>query len=240
MKKDNTVKFVLHAPREALWQFRASYNDEEGNLQELIIADNPQTGEKKYATIKFHAGKRIISFPANKRDIKGKSFAEFLRNSPYCRGSKTCEGEGVFFEYNPLRDAKVANDERKERLRAELAASELSGEKLREFAAFYGEFSQNEELQRAVVADNARLKFREFNEKLDTPEVSNTAIFNTARHYNVVIKKGFLFEAVLGGKRESIGNTDDAAIATIASNSELREAIIAHIDEAKVKDKIDG
>ena len=76
MKKDNTVKFVLHSPREALWQFRASYNDEEGNLQELVIAENPQTGERKYATIKFHAGKRIISFPANKRDIKGKSFAD--------------------------------------------------------------------------------------------------------------------------------------------------------------------
>lgn len=234
MKEDNKVKFVLHAPREALWQFRAVYNDEQGELQELVISENPSTGEKKHATFKFHAGSRMITIPKFKKDIRGNSFVEFLRNSPYCRGSKTCEGEGVFFEYNPLRDAEIANEERRLRLKAELAASELSGEELRAFAAYYGEFSDNVELQKAVVAERARVRYREFNEKLGTDEVSNTAIFNLAKKNGVIVQKGFRYETAFG-KRETIGNSEEATIANIASNRELREVLETHIEEAKVK-----
>ena len=230
---NNLVKFVLHTPKPALWQFSASYNDENGDQQKLVTGTNNSTGEEYLAKIKFHPGKRMITMPANKKDIHGKSFVDFLENSPYCRGSKTCEGEGSFYLYDPIRDAKVSNDEAKLRLRAEFAAMELTGDKLQQMAAYFGVFNADVEVQRSTVMENARLRFREFNEKLGTPEVSNTAIFNSARNAGIIVQRGFLFVATLAGKQTTLGKSEESAIASITTDSELRGSIETHIKEAK-------
>ena len=229
--KKKFAKFVLHTPRTALWQFRARYNDANGDEQKLIV--DRRDGKEIQATIKFPAGKRIITIPENKKDIEGRSFVDFIRNSPYCKDSAICEGNGMFYEYNPKRDAKVAIEETKERNKAETYALELygTGDKLKQMALYVGCFDEDPEVQHASVLEYARLQYRDFNEKADTPEVANTAIFKEALNKNVILKKGFLFEANLNDTKVSLGNSEPKSIAKIASDDTLREAILSRIEE---------
>lgn len=233
MKDRKFVKFVIHYPRTALWQFRAKYHDENGDLQKLVVGEH--NGKEKLALINFPAGKRIITIPANKKDINGRSFAEFLRNSPYCKGSSICEGEGIFYEYDPIRDAKVANEEARERLKAELFAMELEGDELKSMAAYCGCFDEDEDVQRSVVMEYAKLQFRKFNDKAGTPEVTNTAIFKTAENAGYIKKRGFMYEADINGERIQLGNNEQKAIAMIASEKELRNALLSLVEDKKLE-----
>lgn len=227
------VKFVLHEPRTALWQFRASYHDDKGEQKTLVIKTDPNTGREIHAVIRFPAGRRMISIPENKKDMNGNSFAEFIENSPYCKGSPTCEGSGIFFKYDPQRDAKIANEEKKERLKAELYAAELQKEELKAIAGFLGCFDPDVDVQESIVGEYARLQYRDFNEKVGTPEVTNTAIFKSALNKDVIRKRGFMYEADLNGKRIQLGNSDEKAISTIASDENLRTAIVEIVESKK-------
>ena len=229
--KKRFAKFVLHEPRTALWQFSAKYNDENGDERKLVV-DN-RNGREIKANIKFPAGKRMITIPLNKKDIEGRSFVDFLKNSPYCKGSPVCEGEGMFYEYDLKRDAKVAIEETRERNKAESYALELygTGEKLKQMALYVGCFDEDPEVQHAQVLEYARLQYRDFNDKADTPEIANTAIFKEALNKGVILKKGFLFEANLNKTKVSLGNSEPKSIAKIASDDTLREAILSRIEE---------
>jgi hypothetical protein len=234
-KKKSTkkfAKFVLHNPRTALWQFRAKYHNGDGDVQELVV--DVRDGKNINATIKFPAGKRIITIPENKKDLNGSNFADFIRNSPYCRGSEICDGEGIFYEYNPQRDAKVAIEETKERNKAESYALELygTGEKLKNLAIYCGCFDDDADVQHAAVLEFARLQYRKFNEIADTPEVTLTAVLKEGMNKGVVIKKGFMFTAMVNGNAITLGPSEPKAIQKIASDDDLREAIVSRIAES--------
>lgn len=226
------ARFVLHEPRTALWQFRAKYYDANGDEQKLVV-DKREDGREIQATIKFPAGKRIITIPENKKDMLGNSFVEFLKNSPYCRDSSICDGMGMFYEYNPKKDAKVAIEETKERNKAESYALELfgTGEKLKNMALYVGCFDEDSEVQHAAVLEYARLQYRDFNDKADTPEVANTAIFKEAQNKGIILKKGFMYEANVNDTKISLGNSEPKSIAKIASDDSLRKAITSRLKE---------
>lgn len=227
------VKFVLHEPRTALWQFRARYNDQEGDEKTLVVKRDVNTGVDVHAVIKFPAGRRMISIPANKKDMNGNSFVDFIENSPYCKGSPTCEGDGIFFKYDPQRDARIANEEKKERLKAELYAAELQDDELKAIAGFLGCFDPDKDVQESIVGEYARLQYRDFNAKVGTPEITNTAIFKSAMNKDVIRKRGFMYEADLNGQRIQLGNSDEKAIAMIASDKDLRKAIMDTVESKK-------
>jgi hypothetical protein len=217
LKKE--AKFVLHAPRDAMFQFRAVYNDQHGDVKKLLVS---KQGDKEvYVTFKWPAGKRTISFPANKKDILGNSYVDFLREHPMCTGSTTCDGQGAFFEFDPKRDAGIALTEKKERLKAENMAMELKGEALKNMAAYIGCFDEDAEVQSNAVSDYARTAPGDFLRAAESPDMSYVGLFNIAFNEGVILKKGFLYTF----ENETIGNSEAKAIESLGKKDGLAAAV---------------
>lgn len=213
------VRFVIHVPRESQWQFRAQYNDENGDLKKLVVSK--QNNKELLAMIKWPAGKRIISIPENKKDINGVSYAEFIKNSPYCKGSPICDGDGVFFEYNPKKDAEIALAETEIRLDAEVAAFKLKGQELKYMAAFCGCFDTDAPIQKEVVCNFAKISPRAFLDMVKSKGLLHVGVFKIALSEGVIVKKGFSYEAEIHGSRVHLGNSEDAAISKLANEQDL-------------------
>jgi hypothetical protein len=218
LKKE--AKFVLHAPRDAMFQFRAIYNDAKGEVRKLLVS---KQGDKEiYVTFKWPAGKRTISFPANKKDILGTSYVDFLINHPMCTGSPACDADqGAFFEFDPKRDAGIALDEKKERLKAENMAMDLKGEALKNMAAYIGCFDEDSEVQMNAVSDYARTAPKDFLKAAESPDMSYVGLFNIAFNEGVILKKGFLYTF----ENETIGNTEAKAIESLGRKEGLAAAV---------------
>ena len=226
------IYFALHTPREGEWSF-TNYSDDSGMIVSLNIGMG-RNGKTIPYTVRFAAGIRMITIPANKRDNDGNSIAEYIRNSPFCKDSELCEGKGMFFEIDPRRDAGVLIEEAVERNRAESYALDITGDKLSDLAAYVGEFANEEKIQTAAVYQWARRAPREFNNLAESPEVTQTAFFRKLFNKGIIEKSGFNHFAILDGTKVSIGPSEVKCIEKIVNDKQLRKALEARLDE-KIK-----
>lgn len=207
-KKPQFVEFVLNEPRPAQWSFRNYFNSD---YEDCHLVQSKQGDREKQALIKWHAHSRIIKIPVNKQDIYGKKYADFIRNSPWCKGSPLCaEGAHLFYELNPIKDAKVKLEEEKLRVRATSYALELEGDKLSQIASLKGCFHEDEDVQRAAVMDFAKVNPREFNDIAQSPTIAFFALYEKALNVGIIQSKGFLKEAVIDGTVIPLGNKNSA------------------------------
>lgn len=237
MSKKKQPKFVEFAlcnePRPAQWSFR-NYFDEDYNDKHLVVSK--QNGVEKQAVIKFPPNTRIIRIPSGKKDVNGNSYAEYIRNSPFCKGSALCsdDNRAVFYEINPVKDAKVKLEEDKIRVQATAYALEVKGEKLEQLANYVGCFHEDEDVQRSFVMEYAKLKPREFNEISDSPSMPVLALYGIAESVGVIQKKGFLCEAVLEDNTIPLGNKN-SAIEKLSTDKGLYSAVERAVALKKAK-----
>jgi len=203
----------------------SSYSDEFGNavfLQESISKD----GVVKKALINFPKGQRIIRIPEGRKDANGQSYVEFIRNSPYCKGSPLCNGEGLFFEINLERDAKIKIDEVNLKRKALNLAADLEDDKALDVAALYGVFNKGIEICRATVLDKASFNPREFIEIVESKELGVKAVFKKAFYSGLIVKEGKIYVAVINGERtELTGPTEEKVIEFLKKNNDITSVI---------------
>ena len=233
------AKFVMHKVPNA--QFFFNSYAVEGNQVYLKTGTN-RNGEDIKAFIKWPKGKRIITLPIGKTDNNKKSFVEFIEESPYCRGSKLCgvdkdgnpTSEGLFYRFNPARDAKVELAEEKIKLQATSHAMEVRGEKLIALAAYCGVYNENDEdIMRNAVYNFARMKPREYNEVADTKSLSTFALLRTCIDMKLIKKRGYAYDIEIDGNTEYLGKNEEDSVAKIELNKGLRESLIDRVEKAR-------
>ena len=221
------IEFALHAVRDANYSF-SSYSDENGNPIYLVESMDKDGRERK-AFINFPAGVRIIRIPAGRKDRNGKSFADFIRESPYCRGSVLAgDSAGMFYEVDMERDAKVKVEEGKLLASALGKAATLTGIELTNMAALFGCFEDNDDVKIAFVMEIARMKPREFLKNIESGDVIIRATFERCKAKGIIMKDGFDYVINLEGSKRSLNATkDETAITKIAQDEKLLNALKA-------------
>jgi len=225
MKQRQDVKFVLNEVSGAQFFF-TSYADREGNNTFLKIGTNQKTGAPIKAKIFWPPNKRIISFPAKKTDIDGTLFADYVRNSPYCKGSPNCVGEGMFYEFNPEKDAKVLIEETSQRLKAENHALTVGGRSLSALANISGCHVEDEDMQRASIIEFARRDPVKYMTHADNDELLIVALIESARRFGIIRRKGIVQELHIEGAPSTfLGKKDKDVVKSLIDNEELFDAI---------------
>lgn len=209
----------------------SSYMDEDGNKVELV-AGKDKNGDVIRGFVKFPAGKRIISIPRNKRDHAGQLWVDFIKNSPYCRGSVLCgtdehgnENKGMFFVVDPIRDAKVGLSEAKLLNNATSFALDCELSMAQELGFYYGLYSDDEDILRNSLYEYARLNFRAFNALVESNTLSTDIIVKVASNLGVIANKGlnvvFTNEA---GVTQDLGHRSSVT-EVLDANVDLKKAV---------------
>lgn len=233
-KEKQFAKFIMHNVPNAPFYF-TSYSVD-GNVVYLKNGENDK-GKDVKASIMFPKGKRVITIPMGKKDVNGKLFVDFIRESPYCKGSDLCEGEGMFFEYNPERDAKIVMDEEKITLQATYHAMNLEGERLVALAAFCGVVNEeNEDIMRNAVFQFAKMKPREYNEIADTNDIEYLGLIRSCVSLKIIKKRGYAYDLITeSGNTEYLTDSEDKLASRIRAEKPLYEALKSRVEQAKAK-----
>lgn len=233
-KEKQFAKFIMHNVPNAPFFFTGYSVD--GNLVYLKNGVNAKTGEDEKAKIMFPKGKRIITIPMGKKDVNGQSFVEFIRNSPYCKGSETCDGDGLFYEFNPARDSKVAVDEERIMLKAASHAMTVEGDELIALAAMVGVVNEeNEDIMRNAVLQYAKMKPREFNEISNAPDLSIQALAESCISLGIIKKRGYAFDLDVNGNTSYLAKNKTELVAKIRSDEKLLAPLKENVQLAKDK-----
>ncbi len=231
-KEKQFAKFIMHNVPNAPFYFTSYSRD--GNVVYLKNGEN-DNGKDVKASIMFPKGKRVITIPMGKKDQNGKLFVDFIRNSPYCKGSDLCEGEGLFFEFNPERDAKIVMDEEKITLQATYHAMNLAGEDLVNLAAYCGITNEdNEDIMRSAVFNFAKMKPREYNEIAETSDIEYVGLIRSCVALKIIKKRGYAYDLITeSGSTEYLTDSEDKLASRLRAEKPLYEALKNRIKQAK-------
>ena len=234
-KEPNFVKFIMHKTQNAEFYFNA-YRDEEENVVYLKVGVN-DNGKDLRGKIRFPKNKRIIQFPHNKKDVNGKYFAEFVENSPYCKGSALCgDGEGMFFKFDPQRDAKIELEEARIRRRAENHALEVTGGDLMALGAYCGLHNEDDEdVIRNAVFSFAKMKPVEYIEIANAPELSILALVKSCEQFGIIKRRGFAYETETKTGTLYLGKNVEEIVLKLRDDEKMTEVFIAQVEQSKKK-----
>lgn len=233
IKKDNNVRFFMHKVPHSMFHFN-SYVDENGN-EKFLNVGRDNNGNIIKPSIKFHGGKRVLSIPRKKTDNEGNSFYEFIKNSPFCKGSSLCEGEGMFYEFDPQKDAKASLEEAKVSRKAENHALEVQGEKLVNLAIMVNCLSPDEDIMRDAVFQYARKNPRKFIEMSDSPDLSYYSLLTGCMQHGIIKKRGMFYEMPIEGQRpEPLGSSEEAALKKIQNDEILYGVLKNKLEESLI------
>ena len=224
-KFKNNVYFVLEQEflRRPTTGFRG-YNDENGNPVYIYDGKRDRNGFEIPRKFNFSRRDRTIRIPKNQKDSKGQSVVEFLRNAPFCKGSKLQIETGttpLYKELNEEKDAAVAMDSKFSRIEAENKAIALEGEELRAVAIMVGEFSDKETLQRHRVLDYAGSAPADFLEIINSPDFKMKALIRKGINVGTLKITGELIswgDAVIGANEAE-------AVSRLVADEEIKDAI---------------
>lgn len=231
-KEKQFAKFIMHNVPNAPFFFTGYSID--GNHVYLKNGVNAKTGEDEKAKIMFPKGKRIITIPMGKKDVNGDSFVEFIRNSPYCRDSENCDGDGLFYEFNPARDSAVALEEERITLKATSHAMTVEGDELIALAAMCGVVNEeNEDIMRNAVLQYAKMKPREFSETSNAPNLETQALAESAISLGIIKKRGYAFDLDINGNTSYLAKNKTELVAKIKADETLAASLKENINLAK-------
>lgn len=204
---------------------------EQGRFVQYVLSKDDK-GRDVPKRFKFTESLRRFMTRPSDVDIYGKSQYEFLKNHPSCEGSPNGHYEeddkgnrvqvGIQFrELNTAKDAEVALQADKLRVKAETSVLNLDEQTLTEVANILGIYGEPDSLMRLRVAEWSRKQPAEYMELLESGDRALRAIVRRALNEGIFTKQGTLikWETVL------LGSDENHAIATINSNPEMLQAL---------------
>jgi hypothetical protein len=230
MQVDQYVTFVSLLPTNAAVTI-GPYTDSIGNYFFLHGSTNDR-GEDVPYKVKFKRSKRHVRFHKDKKDKYGTSFVTWLRNHPRCAGSPFGLPEDLcwFKEANSEKDAKIAFEDYKIRNTAENYVLSLKGKELERVASVLG-FSGSASVIHTNILHYASKNPAEFLSKVKDPNLEYEALFRDALSEKVISKRGFRFVY----NEVHLGNDEEAVIAKLAEDKDLRLVIQKAISSASGK-----
>lgn len=202
------------------------FRDEDGTMR-YIAASRDQNGNDVPYRFKFSKDKRFITVPLNKKDINGNSWVEFLRDHPYNQHSPSARKAPWYKELDNDRDAEIAIDSFKLRNKAESIVLKLKGKEFDEVCNVLG-FRGTDGVKLHKLMQYATRNPTSFLETFEDPNRRAAAVLRAALVAKVVIKHGFRYMF----KDVHLGNDEEKAIAKVAEDKELLEAIQTATEKA--------
>jgi hypothetical protein len=197
------------------------------------VTSRTQTGQDKGQYFTISQSHNALLARKEESDLYGKSKFDFLKNSPYCEGSKngtyttTPEGDriqtGVTYRLmNTEADAAVALAASIRQSKAILLASELDEETLSEVAAIgIGYHGTPDDMMRHKVTEWARKRPVDFMNIVNAGDRSYRAVIRKAIAKNVFTTRGSL----IYWEQTLVGPDEDGAVATLSKDEAMLDRL---------------
>lgn len=248
-KNFNTNKFKYFvlipeiAAKGGFVSFR-TYTDHAGVLKKGIgvgvqyVEGVDDKGKQKGKWFELSQSRRTFVVREGQQDIQGISMYDFLKNSPDCEGSPNAQpnSKPLFREMNEAKDAKVALDSGKNRIKAAASALDLDDDTLTEIAAHIGYFGDTDDLMRHRVVEWAEKRPEDYFEVLQSGDRLIRALVRKAIADGVFTKKG----PVIHWETTVVGNSEDDAVSKLMQDKAMLDALRENVDlkiEKKPKKK---
>lgn len=214
-----------------------TYNDQRTGLGTGFVTGKDDKGRPIYKKWRFNNDSmRQIRIGKDEVDLEGKNAIEFLRSSPECmaspNGHYVQDDKGAkkqvlvyFKELNEAKDAKEAVESRMKNIDAISKVTKLKGEKLRDFAAIIGVFSDEDDILMHRVMDYASNFPTKTLELLEDSTSDVKALVKKALKSQVFVEDG----KQIKWEGKLIGADESEAISTILKDDKLRKAIELHL-----------
>lgn len=185
-------------------------------------------GRQRGKWFELSQSRRTFVVREGQKDTQGISMYDFLKNAPDCEGSPNAapDAKPLFREMNEAKDAKVALDSGKLRIKAAASAYDLDDETLAEIAAHIGYFEDADDLMRHRVVEYAEKRPEDYFEVLNSGDRSVRALVRKAISDGVLSKRG----PVIHWKDTVLGNDEDKAVAKLIEDKAMLGALQENVD----------
>ena len=185
VQEDENVTFVFSAYPS--YRSFTTYKDKHGNIKAYYLSKD-SNGNPIPAEIVVKPNQRMLTVSKKEQDIFGTSKAEFIKNSPHCRGSATSrKRKDVYIKvHDPKKIAKEFVDKERLAIKAQSLALSLEGDNLRNCAAMYACFSSDVDLQRKSVVYNAKNNPERFLADCDKDMLGYRGIYQYAKYLGII------------------------------------------------------
>ena len=228
MKFDDFRYFVLLDNSNASWSFNGYTDRETGELQQIFMGRKDKNGEDVPHRFKFDRAHRSIRIHKDQKDMNGKNVSDFVANYPKCKDSKNAylTNDGVqidvkFAEIKEHETALTAIEAKAIQLEAGNTALNLEGDELREIAAIYGTFDEDEAKLKHRVLEEAGADPSKFLEIFNSVDRKAKALLIKAVKAGVVKVTGTIYT----WEGSTLGVNKDAVISKLLSDEEVFEAL---------------
>lgn len=221
----------------------SGYDDEVGALGEPGASVNiafQTDGNGKPIPYIYSFGRtrdRHLRVPTHKKDVKGVSVVEYLRNHPECAGSangtydpNTGKQVGVMFkEMNEEADAQKAMETKAFRLKAENLANSLELEDVIAINALLGNYKTGELMNRHALLEIAGNFPDKFMEAYDNPQRKSLSIIKLGLAAQVLKQKG----TVIMWNSTTVGLDEYDAATKLQKDPQMMNALEEAIKKVK-------
>lgn len=240
MKKDY-VYFIALRPTVASYGF-STYDDPETGEVCFLAQSKLPSGDFRKEWFTFTPINRSIKIPTAKKDIRGKSYVEFLRNAPDCEGSlhgnyhTDDKGNkvqyGVWFkELKEEQDAILAIDNRKLRIEAENIAMNMIMTEVAELSSLLGVQAKGLHQQKFRLMEFAQNNPELFMKTYNSPDRKVRAAVKMGVEQGILNRVGTL----ISWDKTILGSDENEAVSFLIKDADLMYALLHQLDGQKAK-----
>ncbi len=203
------------------------YEGMDGNW-EFLYDGRKDKNTKDFIPVRFYmsyrARERQMRIPNGKKDMFGKSWVEYLRNSPYCKGSELQKFRGTIPWYKEMKedeDAVIAIEAKETRLEAENKAMALTDTERIAVCNLIGIFTDKPSIQKHRVLEYAGGNPLDFLELVNSPNFLLRSLIRQAIQAKVIKLMGTVH--VWGPT--TLGGDENATIAFLLNNPQVKSSL---------------
>lgn len=221
------------------------YVDNAGNYITYFVGSKDRKGAPVGKRFRFDLSLRRLLVRDTDKDFHGLKLFDFLKNYPACEGSpygeyildkdtgKTVQLGVMFRELNTAKDAEVALEADKLRIKAQAEVLALDEETLEEVAAILGHYGAVDEVMRLKVLEFAGKRPSDYFEMMKSGDRKIRAIVRKALDKGIFTKKG----SIIMFENTVVGSDEDQAIGTLVRDGQMLNALEEKLGYAKTEVK---
>lgn len=202
-----------------------------GEYVTYYIGTKDKKGNPVGKRFRFDLSLRRLLVRDSDQDFNGIKLFDFLKNYPGCEGSPYGEyvvkdgvqvQEGILFrEMNTAKDAAVALEADKFRVKAQAEVIALDDQTLEEVAAILGHYGEVDEIMRLKVLEFAGKRPNEYFDLMQSGDRSVRATVRKALDQGIFVKKG----SMIMWDNTIIGADEDSAMGMLIKEPSMLKAL---------------